>query len=137
MATRSRIAIEHKDGIVDSIYCHWDGYPEGNGVILREHYQDRKKVEDLIGLGSLSYLQAEVHPTGPHSFEKPQTGVTVAYHRDRGEPKCSRAEGQFLSREEFLLSDVDDYGYLFTKENEWVYVAYNDRTPKKCADINA
>jgi hypothetical protein len=135
MATRSRIAIETPDGIVKSIYCHWDGYPEGNGVRLREHYQDRKKVEELIKLGSLSYLEVEVHPTGPHSFERPQSGVTVAYHRDRGE-ELAKAE-LHASQLGYFESDVEDYGYLFTKENEWVYVAYNDRNPKKCANIVA
>ena len=29
MATRSRIAIELSDGTVKSVYCHWDGYPDG------------------------------------------------------------------------------------------------------------
>lgn len=135
MATRSRIAIEHPDGSIESIYCHWDGYPEGNGVILCEHYQDRKKVEDLIGLGSLSYLQAEVHPTGPHSFEKPQTGVTVAYHRDRGEELHKAV--RHASRLGYFGSDFEEFGYLFTKENEWVYVAHFDRTPRKCANIVA
>lgn len=135
MATRSRIAIETPDGIVKSIYCHWDGYPEHNGIVLRDNYQDRKKVEELIKLGSLSYLEAEVHPTGPHSFERPQSGVTVAYHRDRGEELAS-AE-LHSSQLEYFESDVEDYGYLFTKENEWVYVVYDDRNPKKCANIVA
>ena len=40
MATRSRIAIEKENGTVESIYCHWDGYPENNGRILVENYTD-------------------------------------------------------------------------------------------------
>jgi hypothetical protein len=135
MATRSRIAIEHQDGSIESIYCHWDGYPERNGIVLRDNYQDRKKVEELIKLGSLSYLEVEVHPTGPHSFERPQSGVTVAYRRDRGEEVSRTA--RHASQLGYFESDVEDYGYLFTKENEWVYVVYNDRNPKKCANIVA
>ncbi len=34
MATRSRIAIENQDGSVTSVYCHWDGHIETNGVEL-------------------------------------------------------------------------------------------------------
>ena len=34
MGTRSRIGIEMPDHSVVSVYCHWDGYVEGNGKIL-------------------------------------------------------------------------------------------------------
>ena len=54
MATRSRIGIENEDGTVSSVYCHWDGYPSGNGRTLVEYYSDREKVKELIALGSIS-----------------------------------------------------------------------------------
>lgn len=128
MATRSRIAIEFPDGTVESIYCHWDGYPEYNGKMLQQHYQDRTKVEELIQLGDISFLDQKIEPTGEHSFEKPETGVTVAYARDRGELKRIRKN---WSREAFLKSDIEEFGYLFTKENEWIYVSDCDRNPRK------
>lgn len=128
MATRSRIAIENPDGSVKSIYCHWDGYPEHNGRILNDHYQERKKVESLIELGSISILDENVDPTGPHSFENPQDGVTVAYHRDRGE--AYRKPDGHRNSESYFKGDIEEYGYLFTKENEWVYVSYSDRRPR-------
>ena len=137
MATRSRIAIEHSDGIIESIYCHWDGYPENNGVILREHYYDREKVESLINLGDISFLERKVDPDpgDDHTFTNPQDGVVVAYHRDRGETKKSRAASQEISREKFFASDIEEYGYLFTKDDEWVYVSYGDRIPRPCSII--
>ena len=64
MATRSKIAIENADGTVTAVYCHWDGYPEGNGMILAEHYRHREKVQQLIDLGSISSLQEFVFPEG-------------------------------------------------------------------------
>ena len=67
MATRSRIAIESKEGRVKSIYAHWDGYPEHNGKILFEHYQDRDKLTKLIELGSISSLAPEVETDQPHT----------------------------------------------------------------------
>lgn len=139
MATRSRIAIEHKDGIVDSIYCHWDGYPENNGRLLHEHYLDREKVEALIALGDISFLAPNVEPDpdGDHTFTNPQDGVVVAYHRDRGEPRKSRAASQCTSREKFLKGDIEEFGYLFTKNGEWVYVSDDDRNPRTCANIRA
>ena len=34
MSTRSRIGLQLANGSVLSVYCHWDGYPEFNGVKL-------------------------------------------------------------------------------------------------------
>jgi len=38
MSTRARIGILLKDLSVESVYHHWDGYPEWLGVTLQEHY---------------------------------------------------------------------------------------------------
>ena len=125
MATRSRIAIENEDGTVKSIYCHWDGYPDNNGKLLLEHYQDRKKTKKLIDLGMISYLAPEVEPGDGvvHSFDTPTTGIVVAYHRDRGE------DHHFTKHEnlkDFFDSDIEEYGYLLTNKGEWlVKSAYN------------
>lgn len=120
MATRSRIAMEMADGKVKSIYCHWDGYPSNNGRILQECYLDRTKVEDLIELGDISSLGSEVSPTGPHTFNYPQPGVTIAYRRDRGEDHTEPMIHKSVP--EFVESDVEEYGYLFTQEGEWLVV---------------
>ena len=54
MATRSLIGKILPGGDILAIYCHWDGYPENNGEILKNHYQDPEKVDKLISLGNLS-----------------------------------------------------------------------------------
>ena len=56
MATRSIIAIKTEEPAYSAIYCHWDGYPEGVGKTLKEHYSDPLKAHCLIGRGSLSAL---------------------------------------------------------------------------------
>ena len=140
MATRSRIAIEDQDGTVRSIYCHWDGYPSNNGRILVEHYTDREKVKELIALGSISSLKENVAPpelppdiigirmlkefkvlpNSTHTFDTPQEGVTIAYHRDRGETlDVARVDE---SIEAYAKSDYEEFGYVFTKDNEWKVV---------------
>jgi hypothetical protein len=122
MATRSRIAIEQADGTVKSIYCHWDGYPKGNGQTLVSHYGDRAKVEALIALGDISVLGERVEPTDPklHGFNRPEEGTTVAYHRDREEefqrPRVDK------SLQAFIDSDVEEFGYVFTGAGEWMMV---------------
>lgn len=117
MATRSRIGIELEDGTVKSIYCHWDGYPEHNGKILNEYYLDRTKVLELIELGDISTLGTSVSATEPHDFDNPQTGVTVAYHRDRNDsynkPRINSTVKNFFS------SDIEEFGYVFTNDESW------------------
>lgn len=60
MSTRSRIGIIREANadrmVIESIYCHFDGYPEGVGQTLIDHWTDPKKVNRLIALGDLSSL---------------------------------------------------------------------------------
>jgi hypothetical protein len=121
MATRSRIAIENQDGTVNSVYCHWDGYPEHNGVILFKKYNTQEKVEALIALGSISSLREEIEiPEGVnHNFEKQVENITVAYHRDRGEDLSISSHN---NAEDFMRSDVEEYGYIFTAAGEWRFI---------------
>ena len=107
MSTRSRIAIEKQDGAVKSIYCHFDGYVDGVGKVLFEHY-DKEKLEKLIELGDISVL-------------KESTENTVAYHRDRGEDLHTTSylsvEGLF----ELGFGSSVEFVYCLTKDGTWVY----------------
>ena len=60
MATRSHIGKRNLDDTVDYIYCHWDGYPSNNGVILKDHYTTMDKVNELIELGDLRSLKKNI-----------------------------------------------------------------------------
>lgn len=92
MSTRSAIIMktDNPDGLkrYRGIYCHFDGYIDYVGKVLKEHYTDIDKVQALIDLGDISILDTEIspNPTLPHSFNNRQKGVVLAYHRDRGEP---------------------------------------------------
>lgn len=116
MSTRSRIGIQDENGTIRSIYCHFDGYPSGVGSILKEHYSNRQKLNMLINLGDISILEENVSTMDEHSFNNPKKGVTVAYHRDRGEP-LNRARVD-SSLETFYVSEK--YGYVYTLEGKWV-----------------
>ena len=54
MGTRSRIGIQLQDNSVLSVYCHYDGYPEFNGRVLRDNYDTIEKVRNLIDGGDMS-----------------------------------------------------------------------------------
>ncbi len=97
MGTRSMIAIQNpysKD--VRAVYCHWDGYLEHNGSILNKHYSNSAKVNNLIALGGMSSLRAEIgdkHAFSEHELPKAEVEAFRAatkdmctfYGRDRGE----------------------------------------------------
>jgi len=62
MSTRSTISKVNQDGTITSIYCHWDGYYSNNGKLLLENYNDEKKIDELLSLGSLSSLEKNTCP---------------------------------------------------------------------------
>ena len=70
MATRSRIGYETASGKIKTIYCHWDGYPEGVGKILQEKYTNPTDVEELIKLGDISSLRETLEETEKECYEK-------------------------------------------------------------------
>lgn len=89
MSTRSIIIRKNEEGKYESIYCHWDGYPTCNGVILYNHYNNPERVKKLISLGDLSSLNVFIEPDNraeeKHTFDNPQPNTCVFYGRDRGE----------------------------------------------------
>lgn len=124
MSTNSRIGIIRFDGSVDSIYCHWDGNYEHNGMILFNKYQDLNKINKLIELGSISFLDADVEPRTDqnHSFEHPCDGLVVAYCRDRGERECVIEHAKDIN--DFFKNSVsfnEEYVYLYDEnESKWM-----------------
>jgi hypothetical protein len=118
MATRSRIGIQDENGTIRSIYCHWDGYPEGVGATLNEHYLNRQKLNALINLGDISELGENVATIDEHSFNNPKEGITVAYHRDRGEELRPAKIDNSLDMFKHKLNE--SYGYVYTLEGKWV-----------------
>ena len=121
MATRSRIGIKEESGEVRSIYCHFDGYPEGVGVVLSKHYQDADKVRQLMDLGDLSTLGAEIGEV--QDFNWPNQDWCLAYGRDRGETATESRE--YESEFSWWIDSSNgwiDYLYLY-KDGKWSYWA--------------
>ena len=122
MGTRSYLGIlESSDGLnkkVRFIYCHYDGYPEGVGRTLVNHYYSPFKVEQLIALGDLSALGEEIgekHDFMSHVSEHPKW--CLAYMRDRGERGTSYA---WVPLERYIKDGDVPYKYLYNTETfEW------------------
>ena len=124
MSTRSLIGILDADNSIDTIYCHWDGYPSNQGPLLTQFYNTANKVRDLIALGGISYLAEKLEPTTTeHSFDHPEQNVVVAYHRDRGEDWAHNKPAHFANIDELIGSGGwEDYVYLFdVRTKSWKY----------------
>lgn len=125
MSTRSEIGILNKDGTVTSIYCHWDGYPKYNGVILSEYYTKEEIVRKLIRNGDLSSLGESISPDKgtKHNFDNPQEDVCIYYHRDRGE-EWEQVKPRTYSNIKRWVKEVQrgcqEYIYLF-KNDKWYF----------------
>ena len=122
MATRSRIAIENQDGSVTSVYCHWDGHIETNGVILNNNYNTKDKVEELIELGNLSSLDKTLE-------------TTVAYARDRGEDSHQATYSNVEELFEDGFSSGVEYVYCFTKDGIWLVNEYGSNQVQVLSEV--
>jgi hypothetical protein len=137
MGTRSRIGID-TNGVIVSVYCHWDGYVAHNGAILQEHY-DRAKTEELICLGDLSVLAKDIGEQ--HAFCAMDAGMTneeydklydgqcLFYGRDRGEKgtefRTAKSFNEFLNQCDACGAEY----YYVLKNGEWLVGDTYDCTP--------
>jgi hypothetical protein len=132
MATRSFISIKHSDDTFSGVYCHWDGYPEFTGKVLKEDYQDRKKVIELIDGGSMSSIKTRnTWTSGPTLRDEKgeyivdDQGMIMSendrdpqplYHSERGDsdvdPKHFNSE-----KEMFDYANGSGCEYLYTYED--------------------
>ena len=116
MATRSLIGKLNSDGTVTCIYCHWDGYPSHNGVLLQEYWDTPFKVDQLLALGDLSSLGSEIGEQQDFNGFRNRDWC-MAYRRDRNQ---SNTGAKTVSREDFFGDgDYIDYFYLYNEDFEW------------------
>jgi hypothetical protein len=117
MATRWTVGKVQEDGVtVRSVYGHWDGYPDGAGAILAEHYTDASKLDRLLDIGDISSLREDIGEQ--HDFDS-ASDVTTFYGRDRGETGIEALV--HANVEEWLAfrkGSWCEYGYLWDG-SEW------------------
>lgn len=116
MSTNSNIGILNQDGSLEVIYCHWDGYPDHNGKILLEHYQDENKIRQLMALGDLSSLGEEIGEEC--DFDNPtDLDQCISYFRDRGE--SNTMSQKYLKLEDFFPAKMQEYFYVW-QDHKWL-----------------
>ena len=110
MGTRSRIGIQLADDSILSVYCHYDGYPEFNGVKLQEHFNSRDAATELIDGGDMSSLWTNA---GWNNEVLPATAPLYYSSRDHDTPpRLDATLGKYLA-------DGEEYAYLFAN-GKWV-----------------
>jgi len=115
MATRSSIAVLDKEkNIIKSIYCHYDGYLEGVGEVLKENYNNLEIVNKLIELGDIPFLAKHLEELEPYS----DVGT--------GELKY-KVFNSIDSYNNYLADSYLDFAYLF-KDDKWHYLQLTNRT---------
>ena len=114
MSTNARIGIKLEDGTILSAYHHWDGYPEWLGVNLKEQYNTKEKVAELIDGGNMSSCYSDnVFDYEKQEFVKrdPQPEY---YGGDEEAPTLSK------NFDEFTRIDCwQEFSYVFVKDR-WV-----------------
>jgi hypothetical protein len=120
MATRSNIGARQDNGKIKAIYCHWDGYPEGVGLTLSEHYTDRAKIERLLELGDISALE-DTEPENITSYAmRGETGTEARFYDTLEE------------WQEMASNSGIEYLYLYEKdawneEFKWSFFSVNEK----------
>ena len=109
--TTSNISVK-SGNVYKTVYCHCDGYPEGVGAILLNHYNSQEAAEALIKGGNISSLGKKCDRPKGHSYINPIPDYTVYYGRDRGD----KDTGYTLSEQKPELKEY--YLYVF-EDGKW------------------
>ena len=132
MGTRSRIGIQLSDESILSVYCHWDGYPEFNGVKLVENFNTREKVKELIDGGDISSLWTNERWSND-LLDRHRDVYGPQYYSQRGEDSPPRLDANKYD----YLADGEEYAYIYTLNDEWVcynrYQFEDNRMPEVVA----
>ena len=148
MGTRSRIGIELPDHTVVSVYCHWDGYPEGNGKTLVQHYLNREDVEELIDGGGMSTLRTRgkwnsnslrdengewMSDAAGYLMYDDDREPQPLYYTERGE----ELEIAHTSFDEFVSGNIcgEEYAYLYNLDDNWKCYKINYKAPVELVEI--
>lgn len=108
MGTPSMIGVMNADGSVTATYCHYDGYLEGNGRTLVNHYNSPGRAGAVATAGYFSSLGENLYEsieTAVHKNEKPVVYDSVKIYMKYGYNRAGA-----------------DYLYLFDGE-AWFYAS--------------
>lgn len=99
------------------IYCHWDGYPEGVGAVLKNKFTDYKQVLNLVLGGDCSCIE---------------NGRVIHYANREGEEwdDIHPRQDDTAAKVADIFHGADaEYAYLFDGDTcEWCYESLDGTT---------
>jgi hypothetical protein len=109
MATRALIGYLDEDRNFTCTYNHYDGYPEGLGKTLKDHYNSDEKAKFVANEGYISYIDED---------------GTINSKYDEA-PNKMKLNGDWEDAQEEMAGKVDEYGgnygYIwFEGDGEWI-----------------
>ena len=131
MSTNARIGIKLEDGSILSAYHHWDGYPEWLGRILKQEYNTKEKVAELLDGGNMSSCWSDnVYDYDKQEFVKrdPQPEY---YGGDNEAPRLD------VNFDEFAKNSNSGEEFLYIYNEEWEAFAIDQKYENhKIVDTN-
>lgn len=117
MSTHCGIAVKTEKGY-NTIYVHHDGYESYMYPMLTQNYNTEERATDLVSLGDASSIQERMVPSreSGHSFDNPEDGVCIFYHRDRGERWEDNKPHTYPTKSELL--NILYYNYIW-EDGQW------------------
>jgi hypothetical protein len=115
MSTHCGIAVKTEKGY-NTIYVHHDGYESYMYPMLTKNYNTEERATDLVALGDASCIEERMVPSrdSGHSFDNPEDGVCIFYHRDRGE-RWEHTQPDLLTKAEVLYN----YHAYIWEDGQW------------------
>ena len=112
MATRSFISrFNPETEMYESIYCHWDGYPQGVGVTLRDKYSYGDEPAVLMTFGDISSLRDTLFETMKEAYKL------------RGDSDVDAKIFRFMSEMmDYYRGMSCEYGYIW-RDGKWLCYA--------------
>lgn len=100
MSTSCLIGKMNEDGIMGKyIYCHFDGYPENILPILEKNYNTEEKVDELLDVGNISSLYADIEEVKKEAYEEPAGYFAFDFPREGQEFNYLFKKGGWICKE--------------------------------------
>ena len=114
MATRARLGLKLEDGSILSVYHHWDGYPEWLGVTLKERYNTKEKIAELIDGGNMSSCWSDnIYDVMTGKFIKIEDPKPNYYGGDDEAPRLDK------NFDEYKVNSTMGEEFIYVFDGEW------------------